>query len=202
MGVYRLRRMLLLLVVLGTGCTDVAAQVMHHDLVALDPARSTAGFEVRVLWLIGVHGRFGAVSGTLDINRFRSSAVVDASINVSDLRMRSEHYAVWARSAEFFDATHYPRIHFVSSEFPTQRMRRGGSVAGKLTVRGITRPVRFRLQPADCAHPMAGDCAVRALGTIRRSDFGMRAHRGTLADKVRLELSIFVKTADSAEIAP
>lgn len=171
------------------------AQAPRHEILQLDAARSQAGFTVKVLWLIGVSGEFGTVRGDLDIDRFRGTGRVDAHIEADTLSMRSAHNAKWAKSAEFFDATHYPQIEFASDEFPLVRLRTGGTLDGTLTLRGIVKPVRFRILPSDCARPLAGACAVRAEGDIERSDFGMRSRRGTLADKVALRLRIFVLPA-------
>jgi polyisoprenoid-binding protein YceI len=171
------------------------AQAPRHEILQLDATRSQAGFTVKVLWLIGVSGEFGAVRGSLDIDHFRGTARVDARIEANSLSMRSAHNAKWAKSAEFFDATHYPQIDFASDDFPLVRLRTGGMLDGTLTLRGIAKPARFRILPADCAEPLTGACAVQAEGSIERSDFGMRSHRTTLADKVGLRLQIFVRPA-------
>lgn len=173
-------------------CPAAHAQLPRHEILQFDIARSQAGFTVKVLWLIGVGGEFGAVRGSLDIDRFRGTARVDAHIEADNLRMRSTHNAKWAKSPEFFDATHYPQIDFVSDEFPLVRLRTGGTLDGTLTLRGIARTVRFRIEPSDCPQPLTGACAVQAESSIERSDFGMRSRRGTLADKVVLRLRIFV----------
>lgn len=171
------------------------AQAPRDEILQLDAARSQAGFTVKVLWLIGVAGEFGAVRGSLDIDRFRGTARVDAHIETDTLHMRSAHNAKWAKSAEFFDATRYPQIEFASDDFPLVRLRSGGALDGTLTLRGIARPAHFRILPSDCAQPLAGACAVQAEGSIERSDFGMHSRRGTLADSVALRLRIFVLPA-------
>ncbi|MEO8803607.1 MAG: YceI family protein [Rudaea sp.] len=176
----------------------VSAPSPQTEILELDPTHSQAGFEVKVLWLLGLHGQFGAVRGSVSVDRFHGTAVVDARINANDLRMRSSNYADWARSVEFFDAQHYPQIRFVSESFPLARMQHGGEVYGILTIRGITKRVRFTLRPSACAHPLKASCAVRADGKIQRSDFGMHSRRGTLADKVGLQLSIFVNPAPAS----
>ncbi len=158
----------------------------------LDATRSQAGFTVKVLWLIGVGGEFGTVQGSLDVDRFRGTSRVDARIAADDLHMRSARYENWAKSAEFFDAENYPKIHFASDDFPLMRLHTGGTLDGVLTLRGIAKPVRFRILPADCAQPLTGACAVHVEGSIERSDFGMHSRHGTLADKVALRLQIFV----------
>lgn len=180
------------LLCLALNCLAAHAQPPRHEVLQLDATRSQAGFTVKVLWLIGVGGEFGAVQGDLDIDRFRGSARVDAHIEADDLRMRSARYENWAKSTEFFDAEHYPQIHFASDDFPLVRLRSGGALDGTLTLRDIAKPVHFRILPADCAQPLGGACAVQAEGSIERSDFGMHSRRGTLADKVALHLRIFV----------
>ncbi len=188
----RALRIRLCLLCLALNCLTAHAQPPRHEVLQLDATRSRAGFTVKVLWLIGVGGEFGAVQGSLDVDRFRGTARVDARIAADDLHMRSARYENWAKSAEFFDAEHYPKIHFASDDFPLVRLRSGGALDGTLTLRGIARPVRFRILPADCAQPLTGACAVPVEGSIERSDFGMHSRRGTLADKVALRLQIFV----------
>lgn len=183
-----------LLLCLGLVASVAHAEPPRHESLALDAARSQASFTVKVLWLIGLHGDFGAVHGNLVVDRFRDTARVDARIHTDDLRMRSKHYEAWAKSPEFFDAQQFPQIHFASDAFPLIRLRTGGNLDGILTLHGIDQPVRFTILPSNCADPLAGACAVRAEGSIERSDFGMHSHRGALADKVALQLRIVVAT--------
>ncbi len=194
MPAHLLRRSLPCLLLLACGvCAQPRQQVLQ-----LDAQRSHAGFEVKVLWLIGVHGQFGSVHGTVTIDHFRGTAKVDAWINTDDLHMRSDKYTQWARSAEFFDARHFPQLHFVSTDFPLVRMRDGGSIDGTLSIRGIDRPVRLTLDKSECAEPLSGRCAVRASGEIQRRDFGMNSHRHSLSGDVSLEMSIFVTQASAS----
>src|SRR5262249_38635848 len=120
---------------------------------------------------------------------------VDAMIDANAVHMRSRRYENWVKSPEFFDATHYPQIHFISTAFPVERLTAGGNIQGTLTIRGASKPAAFAVHPADCKAPLDGACAVDAAGTIRRSEFGMRSRRGALSDKVDLSLSIFVRPA-------
>ena len=160
--------------------------------MTLDSKRSTAEFEVKVLWLIGVHGRFGQVVGTITVDRERASVVADARIDVGTITMRNHTYEDWVKSAEFFDAAKFPQIHFVSDAVPQDRLRSGGQVAGTLTVRGIDRRIVLDVEPSACPDAVARSCAVEASGSIQRSDFGMRSRRGTLSDKVELGFSIYL----------
>ncbi len=185
------------LLCLGLAAVNAGAQAPRFATLQLDPVRSQAGFTVKVLWLIGLHGEFDALRGSLVIDHFRGTARVDVLIDTDTLRMRSKNYEAWARSAEFFDSQTYPQMHFVSGDFPLVRLRTGGTIEGVLSVRGIARPARLRIRPADCADPLSGACAVRAEGRIERDDFGMHSRHGTLANTVELRMRIFIEAQDA-----
>lgn len=160
------------------------------ETVRLDSERSRVDFKVKVLWLVGVEGRFGKMHGTVQVDRFRSQISVDARIDVDAIHMNSKNYENWVKSPEFFDAEKHPQIEFTSEPIPQERLRKGGELPGTLTVRGVRHEVSFRMRPSDCERP-AFDCPIQVEGAIRRSDFGMRSRRGTLSDKVELAFSVY-----------
>jgi polyisoprenoid-binding protein YceI len=166
------------------------AEESQAEHIQLDGARSHATFGVKVMWLVSVHGRFGKVSGVVDVDRFRGTATVDARIDANAVEMSTKTYEDWVKSDEFFDVAKYPEIHFVSESFPLQRLRRGGQLAGTLTIRDASQPVTFDLVAADCDKP-AYDCPIVVSGSIHRSAFGMRSRRGALSDKVELHFDVF-----------
>ncbi|MBS0589354.1 MAG: YceI family protein [Proteobacteria bacterium] len=165
-----------------------ATERIEH--LVLDSANSHVDFEVKVLWLVGVHGRFDSVHGTVAIDHFRSTATVEAQADANRVTMRSKSHEEWVKSVEFFDAQHFPQIVFASDPIPIQRLQTGGEFDGVLTLRGIDKRVRFTLIHPDCPAASGENCPIEAEGWIRRSDFGMSSHRGTLSDKVELKFSI------------
>ncbi len=177
-------------------CTCARADPPRVQTLALDSARSRVDFEVKVLWLVGVHGRFNRVQGTLAIDHFRNSATVDARIDTNSVSMRNKGHEDWVKSPEFFDAQHYPTIEFVSEAIPLRRLQSGGEIEGMLTLRGITKKVRLELEAPDCPATSGDNCPVEASGTIRRSEFGMRSRHGTLSDKVELSFAIYLRDAE------
>lgn len=188
----------LLAAAFGCACSALCLGAEGTERRALDAARSSADFEVKVLWLIGVHGRFGKVHGGVTIDRTRDTLAVDARVDVDVITMRNHSYEDWVKSDEFFDAKAHPQIRFVASAVPLDRLRGGGDIDGTLTVRGIERPLRLHVEPSACPDAVAGDCPVEASGTIRRGEFGMTTRRRTVADKVDLGFSIYLAPADAA----
>lgn len=196
----RLRAAVFALFALAAG-RAAAADAPGGDLIRIDARRSQVGFKVKVVWLLGISGRFGRIEGDVRLDPFRNQLRVDATIDATSVRMSTRTYEDWVKSRDFFDVERHPLITFSSEPFPRSRLAGGGDLEGHLTLRGITQPVRFGLLPAACARP-AFDCPIRVAGTIRRSMFGMGSHRGTLADKVELDFSVYALPVPGTTAAP
>lgn len=149
----------LLAAVLAAHALPLAAEPLP-----VDPARSHAEFGVRVLWFGKIVGRLDDLQGTLDLDRRRGVATVDVHVAAAAVRMDDRRYADWARGPDFFDAARHPQIRFVSQPFPLDRLQQGGALEGTLTLRGISRPVRFELLPQPC---LAATLDLAAAATVR-----------------------------------
>jgi len=156
----------------------------------IDSTQSQAQFRVRLLAIVPLAGSFEAIEGAILFDAARAQAQVEAEVPSTTLRMRKESQAAWARSADFFDTARYPQIRFHSIAFPQQVLRDGGRIDGALSLRGITRPVTFRVKPGQCDPTSAMRCTVDLAGLVRRSDFGMKSNPGTVGDWVNLKLHI------------
>ena len=167
---------------------------IYDHVIPLDGARSDAQFRVKAAWLLGVRGNFTSVGGQLAVDRSNGMVVVDARIQAKAVRMNLRGYEDWVKSSEFFDVVRHPEIRFVSNPFPIQRLQEGGALPGTLTLRGVSAPVQFRLDAANCEQPGYA-CAIVASATIRRSEFGMRSRLGTLSDKVQLSFDAYLEPA-------
>ena len=157
-----------------------------------DAASSHANFRVRLFWLDKIDGHFPQVTGTVLPDAQGDRFVVDATIDVNSITMDSKRLRQWVLSREFFDAAAHPQIHFVSDALPRQVLEHGGELTGALTLRGITAPIRFELQPEHCT-TLATPCALMLNGRLQRSRFGMTADRLSLSDEVSLELAITLR---------
>jgi polyisoprenoid-binding protein YceI len=152
----------------------------------LQPAASTIVFHLRAIGFIQINGTAQAAGSIVVTGEF---AGIDVTVDLGGLRMSRESYRDWALSAEFFDAAAHPQLRFVAAAVPLERLRHGGLIDGMLTVRGITRSVRFRL-PADGCALAAAPCKVRAEGELSRREFGMKSRRMTLGDRIGVALDL------------
>jgi polyisoprenoid-binding protein YceI len=166
----------------------------HAETLNIDTAASSAAFEVRVLLVKRIEGRFARVEGVIERDRAAGRFGVDVRVAADSVRMDKPSHADWARSADFFDTARHPWIHFRAESLPESLLQDGGEIDGELTLRGITRPVRFTLVASECPRPGI-DCAVRAEGSVQRGEFGMDARRFVLGDRVQLDFAIRVQGA-------
>jgi polyisoprenoid-binding protein YceI len=171
-------------------CLAAALPLQAEEIWRIDSPPSAGRFKVRLLAMLSITGRFDRVDGKVAIDRADRTARVEATIDETTVKLRTERQTRWARSPEFFDTARHPGIRFVSQRLPLDRLASGGVLEGRLELRGIAREVRFQIAPSDCGAVEAKPCEVEVEGAIRRSDFGMRTRRGALSDRVELEFSI------------
>jgi polyisoprenoid-binding protein YceI len=100
-----------------------------------DPVHSSFAFAVRYQGVSLFKGSLAEVDAKL------SDGTLEGSAKVESISIRTpEQFRAHVLSAEFFDAANHPEVTFISSDLD---LREDGtaSVAGELTIKGITRPV-------------------------------------------------------------
>jgi polyisoprenoid-binding protein YceI len=156
----------------------------------IDPLASQATFEVRVLWVEHVDGEFTQIAGDVVPGPTPESWVVDATISVDSVSMPTSRMRRWVMAPAFFDANHHPLIHFVSNPISQADLDKGGTLTGYLTMRGVTAPIQFAVDPVHCEEALPNPCKIMLHGNLQRSVFGMTTDRLALSDSVVLNLSI------------
>lgn len=159
----------------------------------VDPAHSQVLFRVSHFGISSYHGEFVAPAGLLDLplSTNASPTRLDVSVPVANVRTTSRMLDDELRSAEWLDAARFPLIAFRFAA-PLSLAEESFDLTGALTLRGVTRDVRF-----DVAFVGAGINPVKQVytigfdirGRIRRSDFGVTALLPMIGDEVDLVLS-------------
>ena len=164
----------------------------------VDPAHSTVGFVARHLMISKVRGRFTDFSGSLEIAPDPLQSRVEASVNLASVDTGDATRDAHLHNADFFDLDGggSPTMTFVSTGIKEEH---GDHVLfGDLTIRGVTRQVRFDLEfDGVSPDPWGGTrAAFSATTEINRKDFGLEWNvaletGGVLVgDKVKVELEI------------
>jgi polyisoprenoid-binding protein YceI len=162
---------------------------------ALDTTHTDVSFTARHLMVTKVRGRFAVSAGAVTIGENPLDSSVEATIDVASVNSgeaaRDEHL----RSADFFDADHYPTITFRSTG--VEATSDGAyELTGNLTIKDVTRPVTLTLEYHGTVASPWGDrrAGFSASGEISRKDWGLgwnvalEAGGVVVGDKVKLDI--------------
>lgn len=161
----------------------------------IDPTHSELSFTIRHM-VSKVRGQFDVWSGTIIADPADwSTASVEIVAQTSSINTNNERRDADLRSGNHFDADANPTVTFRSTKI-TRFAGDSVTVAGNLTVHGITRSVVLRGRLAG----MTGAPGKRRAGfeaetTINRKDYNMTWNRivegsSMLGDEVRIEIDI------------
>jgi polyisoprenoid-binding protein YceI len=156
---------------LSAGAASAAAPAGNYKI---DPVHSVAYFEVGHAGGISrFMGRFNDMSGDLVVDTPEKSKI-RVEVKVDSIDTRSEGLDKHLKSPDFFNAVQFPMLSFASSAV-TLNGSGEGTVAGNLTLHGVTKPVTFKLKEIGAGNGPRGDSRVgyTASTTIKRSDFGI-----------------------------
>ena len=142
----------------------------------IDPSHSVAEFKVKHMMIANVKGHFSKVSGVLVRDESDpANDRVEATIEAASIHTRDEQRDAHLKSADFFHVEKFPTLHFKSTGITV--VGDGElSVEGDLTIRGVTRKVRFAVEgPTPPTKDPWGNTriAISASTKINRKDFGL-----------------------------
>ena len=167
----------------------------------IDAAHSQMQFKVRHLGISTVIGRFGAFSGTFQLDPATGQAgVANLSIDVASVSTGNERRDGHLKSPDFFAADSFPKITFVSTGIQKVAANKY-KVSGNLTMRGVTKPVTLDAELGGPRQTAEGWlAAVNMTGTVKRKEFGLMWDRVTegvavVSDDITLDIGVEAKSA-------
>ena len=112
----------------------------------LEPGHTAAEFSARHMMVTSVRGHFKDVHGRLELDEAHPlGATVEVLIDARKLWSGEPARDAHLHSADFLDVEHHPEIRYRGSVTELQSAHEW-TVEGDLTIRGVTRPVRLRVQ--------------------------------------------------------
>jgi polyisoprenoid-binding protein YceI len=161
-----------------------------------DPAHSEVDFSVSHLTISRVHGRFGHVTATLTLDEGDiAKSSVTATIEVTGVDTGEEARNNHLKTDSFFDVAKFPTATFTSTS--VTKTADGLSIAGNLTLHGVTKPVL--LIATGPTGPVPGmdhkqHAGFSASTTVSRSAFGIGNSfpSSAIGDEVKLNIELDV----------
>ncbi len=158
----------------------------------VDPSHTQAVFTVNHFGFSQYTGLFSDVSGTLELQPTKpAESRLKVTIPVKSLYTPSQHMLDSLKSDKFLDAAQFPEMTFTSTKV-TAEGKDKAKVVGDLTLHGVTKPVTLEVTLVGAgANPMNKKQTVgfEAKGTIKRSEFGVKAFVPAVSDEVHLTLN-------------
>jgi polyisoprenoid-binding protein YceI len=161
-----------------------------------DPNHSEVDFTITHMSVSKVHGRFGDVNATIVYNESDvSKSTVTATIGVGTVDTGVDQRNTHLKSADFFDVASLPTATFTSTSVTKNGNKL--SVAGNLTLHGVTKPVVLDVEGPTTPVPGQGGklhSGFSATTTLDRTTFGIgpKFPAAMLGDEVKLEIELEV----------
>jgi polyisoprenoid-binding protein YceI len=162
----------------------------------VDPVHSEVSFVVRHMMVSKVRGRFDTFSGTITTAEDPLQSTVTASVDLNSVNTGTDQRDNHIRSGDFFEVEKHPTMTFQSTG--VRRDGDGFLLDGDLSLRGVTKPVTFRLEVNGFGPDARGGTRVgfSAVTEINRHDWGV-SYNGSIpgggvaiSDKVTINLEV------------
>lgn len=130
---------------------------------------------------IGTKGEFSGLKGTINWDASNpSNSFFDVTVDAATINTAIKARDNDLRGEKYFDVQNYPVIRITSTKISD------GQFTGKLTIKGITRPVSFPFT----ATAEGDGVNFKGSFSIRRSDFNVGGGSAVLSDHVDVELNV------------
>jgi polyisoprenoid-binding protein YceI len=151
-----------------------ATATLTRTTWAIDPSHSEIQFKVKHLVITTVTGHFKEFSGSVSSGENFEDAEIQFEAKVDSISTNSEQRDAHLKGADFFETDKFPALRFKSAKF----VRTGENefeLEGKLTIKGVTRPIKFDVEYTGTAKDPWGQlkAGFELTGKINRKDFGL-----------------------------
>jgi len=169
----------------STSSTAHRVEIPTAGRYRLDPDRSSVAFRTRHMFgLAGVTGTMRVADGEIAIDPATQKASVAVTVNTSSFDTGNDKRDGDVRSAKFLHVAEYPEFTFRAAQ--VNQDLGGWTMAGELTVRGVSKPVTLSIESVE-----ADGQGFRARATTRidRYAFGVTAAKGMAARFIDVDLT-------------
>jgi polyisoprenoid-binding protein YceI len=159
---------------------------------AIDPTHTQIVFEAKHFGVSTNRGRWVQKDGTVTLDKAAKTGKVDLTIDMASVSTGIGPFDGHLKSKDFFAAEEFPTAKFVGDKFSFNGDKLA-SVAGELTLRGVTKPVTLTASSFGCyENPRLKRevCGGDFETTIQRSQWGMSYGLPGIPDSVRLLIQV------------
>lgn len=157
----------------------------------LDPEHVYIHFKIEHLGLSTVVGRFNQSNASLDFDPDNLADMhLEGVIDMASLDMNNPSLEKRLAGSDWFDVARYPEATFVTTEVVPSDDNEF-AITGDFTLRGVTKPLTLdAVFKGGADNLLTGKYTLgfAATGSFQRSDFGVDAFGGLVADEVFVDI--------------
>jgi polyisoprenoid-binding protein YceI len=167
-------------------------KVVTKGTYKIDPDHTQVVFTVNRLGFTQYSGLFIDPTGTLTLDpKAPAASKVAVSFPIAKVRTTSPELDAGMQAADFFDSAKFPTATFVSTKVSVTGI--SATIAGNLTIRGVTKPVVLKARLIGAGREFWGDKKIAfgfaATTSIKRSEFGLTNSIPLVSDRVGLTIN-------------
>jgi polyisoprenoid-binding protein YceI len=142
----------------------------------VDSTHSVVEFKVKHMMISNLKGHFTGVTGTLSLDEADlTESSVEAAIEIASIHTLDAGRDAHLKAEDFFDVEQFPTMQLKSTHIA---VKSDGElvVTGDLTIKGVTRSVKFAVEgPSPATKDPWGNTRIGLAATtkINRKDFGL-----------------------------
>ena len=166
---------------------------------SLDPAHSRVGFSVRHLMVSKVRGHFSEVTGEIVVGEDPTQSSVTATIQAASITTGQEQRDGHLQTSDFLEVEKFPTLEYRSTGV-TKVDGNDFTLAGELTIKGITKPVVMKVEFEGATRsPYGKDVfGFSATTEIDREDWGITYNMALEAGGVMVSKNVKIEIEGEA----
>ncbi len=162
------------------------------EIYSVEPNHTFPRFEYSHFGYSTQIHRFNKTSGTIVFDRAAKTGSVDITIDAKSVDTGYALFNEHIQGEDFFDTAKYPTITYQSTAVKFDGDK-PVAVEGKLTVKGVTKPVTLTITSFQAMpHPIAKKDAIgaNAVAKIKRTEFNAGKYAPHVGDDVTLTIAL------------
>ena len=162
------------------------------DSFTLDERHTFPSFEISHIGFSTQRGRFDKTSGKVQIDAEKKTGSIRIAIDANSIDTGLPELEEHLKKDNFFNTAKFPTITYESDKVSFDG-NKPVKAEGTLTLLGVSKPVTLDITHFQCGvHPVTKKnvCGADAVGSIKRSDFGMKAFLPAVGDEVKILIQV------------
>jgi polyisoprenoid-binding protein YceI len=161
------------------------------DNYTIDPNHTYPSLEFSHMGLSIWRGKFNKTSGKVTLDRAARIGSAEIEIDVASIDFGHGKMNEFALTADWLNVDKFPTMTYKGAI--VFKGDTPASVDGALTLLGVTKPVKLKINSFKCMeHPLFKKevCGADAEGDLNRADFGMTQYSEGEAGKIHLRIQV------------